>query len=208
MKPSQDQTSRSLPLRHAIALTGLWLALAPLAQAHDPAAGHGAHHGTGHVATMTDQEAVKAVLMKTWDQPQARLLVDPVVVQGDVALAGWQQGERGGRALLRLRGQRWVVVICAGDGLKDAALLRDVGLPAAEADALARQLAQAEAKLDPRALQRFASFDGLVRMDEQGNHPPGHDAHAGHGSAQGMTHGSSHGNTPGSTGNTHGQHAH
>jgi hypothetical protein len=178
----------------------LGIALASLAHAHDTP--HDAQHAPAVHAAVSDLDAIHAVLMKTWDQPQARLRVEPVVIRGDVAIAGWQQGERGGRALLRKPSgaQGWIVAICAGDGLKDVALLRDVGVPAADADALVQALAQAEARLDPTALTRFASFDGLVRMDEHGNHPPGHgaNAHDGHGSA----HGGQHDSNPG------GDHAH
>lgn len=200
-RPHFPLSIRTPCARLVCALTGsVVLALASPAQAHDAAhhADPHASHGTASRPVSSDADSVRAVLMKTWDQPQSRLVVDPIVVQGDVALAGWQQGERGGRALLRRHGSDngWRVAICAGDGLRDPSLLRDAGVPAADADLLARRLADAESRLDARTQARFASFDGLVRMDGQGNHPPGHgtapDPHAGHGTAHdtpGVPHG-------------------
>ncbi|MFM2059580.1 MAG: hypothetical protein RLY71_3965 [Pseudomonadota bacterium] len=135
-----------------------------------------------------DQTAVRAVLMQTWDQPQARLRADPVVVRGNHAIADWMQGERGGRALLaRTANGQWIVTLCAGDGLKDPALLHDAGIPSADVHALLQALAAAEKPLSQAELAQLASFEGLVRMDAQGNHPPAH--HTGHH-------------------DTHGQHAH
>jgi hypothetical protein len=134
---------------------------------------------------VADQAAVRAVLMQTWDQPHARLRADPVVVQGSHAIADWMQGERGGRALLaRSADGQWNVMLCAGDGLKDAALLRDAGIPDADAHALLQALATAEKRLSKADLARLASFEGLVRMDAQGNHPPAH--HTGHHDAHGQ----------------------
>jgi hypothetical protein len=142
----------------------------------------------GSHAPSNDPAAVRAVLMYTWDRPGAPLKVHPVVVQGRYAIAGWQQGERGGRALLvrSTASGHWVVTLCAGDGLKDPALLRDAGVAPAQARALLRSLERAERGLTPPERARLASFDGLLRMDEQGQHPPqgqhpaqGHDgAHA------------------------------
>lgn len=121
-----------------------------------------------------DQAAIRHVLMSTFDKPEARLAVDPVVVVGKHAIAGWAQGERGGRALLMRHGTEWQITLCAGDGLKHAQMLREAGISKADADALARDLASAEAKLPAAQRARFATFDGVVRMDANGQHPPAH----------------------------------
>ena len=44
-------------------------------------------------------------------------MVDPVVVEGDHAIAGWVQGDMGGRAHLRRKGHDWQLVLCSGDPL-------------------------------------------------------------------------------------------
>lgn len=119
-----------------------------------------------------DVAAITHLLMATFDKPEARLAVAPVVVQGDQALAGWTQGERGGRALLQRHHGAWQVAVCGGDGLTDPRLLANAGLAAAEARALVASLTQAEARLPPAQRAKFSTFDGLVRMDAAGHHPP------------------------------------
>jgi hypothetical protein len=119
-----------------------------------------------------DDAAIRAVLMQQFDKPEARLQVDPVVAQGEHAVAGWVQGERGGRALLRRQHGHWQIAACAGDALKDPRTLREAGVPGPDADRLARTLANAEARLPAATRQRLSSFDGLVRMDAAGQHPP------------------------------------
>lgn len=129
-----------------------------------------------------DAQAIRHVMMKTWDKPEARLQVAPVVLRGAHAVAGWTQGERGGRALMARNGDgSWRVVLCAGDGIRHAPALQDAGLNAADAQALARDLAAAEAKLPAAQRAKFATFDGIVRMDAHGQHPPASDAAQGHG---------------------------
>lgn len=128
-----------------------------------------------------DTQAIRHVMMKTWDKPDARLKVEPIVLRGAHAVAGWTQGERGGRALMARNGDgSWRVVLCAGDGIRHAPALQDAGLSAADAQALARDLAAAEAKLPAAQRARFATFDGIVRMDAHGQHPPASDAAHGH----------------------------
>ena len=52
-------------------------------------------------AAATDAEQAAKAMRDIWDKPDAPLVVEPVVIEGDYALAGWVQLERGGRALLR-----------------------------------------------------------------------------------------------------------
>lgn len=138
-------------------------------------------------AVASDQNAIRAVLMATFDKPEARLVVDPVVVSGDHAIAGWSQGDMGGRALLRQKGQAWDVILCAGDDLKKTDVLTKVGLPTAAAKALSASLAAAEAKLPPARLTLFSKFEGLVMIG-------GDDSHHGHGQKPGGHH--PHGSKP------------
>ena len=119
-----------------------------------------------------DLAGVRHALMAQFDKPEARLQVEPVVVSGDAAVASWAQGERGGRALLLRRSGTWQITLCAGDGLKGVSLLREAGVPARDAESLARRLAAAEAKLAPAWRAKFSTFDGLVRMGPDGHHPP------------------------------------
>ena len=45
-----------------------------------------------------EEEAVRAVLLRRFDRPEARLTVEPVTIQDALAVAGWSQGAMGGRA--------------------------------------------------------------------------------------------------------------
>jgi hypothetical protein len=127
--------------------------------------------GPAAAADSADQAHVRHLLMSTFDKPEARLQVEPIVVQGEHALAGWTQGERGGRALLRRQGKTWQITVCGGDGLKDPKALADAGIPAGDASRLLQALASAEGQLPAAQRAKFSTFDGLVRMDAHGRHP-------------------------------------
>jgi len=127
-----------------------------------------------------DAAAIRGLLMHQFDKPEARLVVEPVVVRGSRAIAGWVQAERGGRALLRRDRGKWKLVACAGDAFKEAAELQKAGIARAQARELARALVAAEKNLPADQVRKFSLFDGVVRMDESGAHPqPGHTGHGG-----------------------------
>lgn len=137
-------------------------------------------------AAASDQEDIRAAMMKTFDKPEARLVVDPVVVSGNHAIVGWSQGDMGGRALMRKKGHAWEIVLCAGDDLKKTDVLIKVGLPSGAANSLATSLVAAEAKLAPERLALFSTFEGMVMVSGDGHHghgqpaghhPPGHHPH-------------------------------
>lgn len=118
------------------------------------------------------EAAIRHLMMATFDRPDDRLLVEPISMSGDVAIAGCAQGGRGGRALLRRSGDHWKIVLCAGDTLKDAAALQTFGLPAEQAAALASAVVAAEGKLDPALVAKFSTFDGVMMIEDGGHHPP------------------------------------
>lgn len=116
--------------------------------------------------------AVRRLLMQTFDKPEAPLSVEPIVVEGDVAIAGWSQGQLGGRALLRRKDGNWAITLCAGDALKQSAALEKLGLEKSRAEALAAHLSAAERQLAPSLLERFSRFDGMYAVDAAGGHSP------------------------------------
>lgn len=128
----------------------------------------------GALSNNADEDAVRHLLHSTFDKSGARLVVEPVVVTNDYAIAGWTQGDMGGRALLQNKHGRWTLILCAGDGIKTADALRHAGIPPNTASDLVLALAKAEQGVLPERLAMFARFEGLVRMDEAGNHPPVH----------------------------------
>lgn len=119
-----------------------------------------------------DADAVHHLIMQTFDKPEAPLTVEPVTVEADIAVAGWAQGDTGGRALLRKKNGNWSLVLCSGDALIDAAALQKFGLTPERAEALASAVIAAEAKLDPTLVVKLSRFDGVVVMDSDGGHPP------------------------------------
>ncbi len=117
-----------------------------------------------------DQHQIIHLMKSMFDTPENPLSVEPVVVVGDNAIAGWVQGERGGRALLWRSHGQWRIRLCSGDGLKDPKLLESANISAADAAALASQLAAAESKLDAAVLAKLSSFEGTMIIDPEAGH--------------------------------------
>lgn len=88
------------------------------------------------------------------------------------AVAGWTQGDMGGRALLRRKQQVWEIILCAGDGIRSRDALAKAGIPNQDAATLERELAEAESKLEPQHVAMFSRFEGMLMMDGSGAHPP------------------------------------
>ncbi|UWU31795.1 copper uptake system-associated protein (plasmid) [Rhizobium sp. WSM1274] len=122
------------------------------------------------------QQTIPKTLKTMFETADKPLTVEPVVVQADWAIAGWQQDGRGGRALLKKGHHGWRVHLCSGDGIKDAASLQKIGLSTDDAAALAAKLRDAETTIDPKVLALFASFEGTVMMADDASAG----AHAGH----------------------------
>jgi hypothetical protein len=138
----------------AIALIGAVLTISAYAQHRD------------------DAGAVRQLLMQTFNKADAPLTVEPVTVEADIAVAGWAQGDMGGRALLKKGDGKWILTLCGGDALKDAAALQHFGLTSKQAQRLSSSVIAAEGKLDPKIVERFSRFDGVVMMNADGEHPP------------------------------------
>lgn len=136
--------------------------------------------GSGFAAS--EDDAVRAVLMAAFDKPDQRLVVEPVVVAGDHAVADWSQGATGGRALLRRVVHRpieganagstdgWIIVLCSGDGIRSADALVRTGIPRPAAAQLAAALTEAERHVAPERLALFATFEGTVLVEEGAHH--------------------------------------
>jgi hypothetical protein len=128
-------------------------------------------------AAAPDDDAIRLLLHSTFDKPASRLIIDPVAVAAAYAVAGWSQGNVGGRALLHRRDGQWSLILCSGDGLKSPEALRQAGLSSVQATALSSKLAEAERHVTAERLALFATFEGTVMMDSSGGHPP--DSHPG-----------------------------
>jgi hypothetical protein len=124
-----------------------------------------------------DAGDIRKLINTAFDKPDAKVAIDPVVVVRDTAIASWTQGAQGGRALLRRNDEGWRIVLCAGDAIKSADGLVSAGVAQADAEAIATELAAAEANVAPERRALFATFNGIMPMDEPPSHQP-HQSHA------------------------------
>lgn len=131
-------------------------------------------------ATQTDAQAIEQGLKHQFDKPEAPLLVRPVSVEGDYAVAGWMQGVRGGRALLHRDKGHWTIALCGGDAMAQADTLVQAGLAPSAAQRLAQSIQSAESKLTSEHRKQLSTFEGMVKVGA------GHDAH--HGNAPANPH--------------------
>jgi hypothetical protein len=125
---------------------------------------------TAVMAHGNDAHDISAAMKKQFDRPDAQLVVEPVTVVGDYAVAGWTQTGKGGRALLQKDKHGWSISVCAGDGLTRADVLKTTGMSAGNADKLSKAVTAAESKLSKDKLQQFASFEGMVKVDGAASH--------------------------------------
>ncbi|MCA3509132.1 MAG: copper chaperone PCu(A)C [Rhodobacter sp.] len=143
------------------------------------AAGHQtAPTGHGH-AGGTDADQIEAVLMAQFDSPEAPLTVSPITIQGPVAVAGWSQQGKGGRAFLRKDDMGWFVELCAGESLVQPATFVSMGLTRAGAESLAAAVNGAELSAGADLIGRLNAFEGTVLV--------GRSAADGHGHGAGQT---------------------
>jgi hypothetical protein len=121
-------------------------------------------------AESDDQTAIAKLLHGTFDRPDAQLTIAPIVVAGGYAIAGWTQGDMGGRALLRKKVQQWSLILCAGDEIKSAHALMTAGISSPAAAALERDLSAAESAMPKQQTAMFSRFQGIAMMDGTGDH--------------------------------------
>lgn len=153
--------------RSAAALTAFaWMALA------------GAIHFPTRVAADDDVHAIKTLIGRTWDKPEAKVEIDPVVVAERFAVASWTQGANGGRALLRRDRDVWSVLLCSGDQIREAHALEQGGVPAGTAAKLAALLEEAESRVAPERRAKFSLFGETVTVGHEPHGP--HDQHSKH----------------------------
>lgn len=137
---------------------------------HNMGAMDGTMHKGHNMAAMpdtsglSDSDAVIATLKAQFDTPENPLTVDPVVVDGDHALASWAQGDKGGRALLERRDGVWQVILCGGPDLRMPAFLAQHGVTAAET--LSQMFNAAEDGLGADKVALSSSFEGVVMITE------------------------------------------
>lgn len=115
-------------------------------------------------ASSETEMAIAAVVQQRLDKTDAELVVDPIAANGAFAVAGWTQGEKGGRALLQKGSKGWLLVLCGGDSLRSMQGLARLGVPQEQAMEITKELAREEKKASAERLAKMASFTGEVRM--------------------------------------------
>jgi hypothetical protein len=127
-------------------------------------------HFSSNAYAAGDAEQIRSVIGATWDKPDSKVEIDPVVVAGVHAVASWTQGSHGGRALMRRGNKGWVVVLCSGDPLKSAKWLEEAGVPKDDARHIAEGLGAAEALVPPHTRAKFSLFEGVVSGEREPHH--------------------------------------
>lgn len=133
---------------------------------------HSGKHG-GMSMPAGDAEQITMMMKEHFDRADAPLTVEPVVVSGEWAVAGWFQEGRGGRGLLRKDGDGWYIHMCGGEGFKQAGNLMKAGIPHHDAMTIAAGVSEAEAKLGSERIALFDSFEGVVEIGKGGHHGHG-----------------------------------
>jgi hypothetical protein len=113
-------------------------------------------------APSDDKQAIRQLMKHQFDKPSSPLVVEHVVIDANYAIASWLQAETGGRALLKRGGKKWEIVLCAGEGLTDATMLKQAGLDASLASSLSKKITAAESKSSAELRKKFSLFKGEV----------------------------------------------
>lgn len=121
-------------------------------------------------ATLMQVKGIEQVMKTQFDKSEAPLKVFPVSVEGDYAVAGWMQKQKGGRALLKKQAANWTILVCGGDGLRNAEVLIQTGMNASVAEALAKKVQQSESKLSKQQLKQLSLFGGVVKVEAGQQH--------------------------------------
>lgn len=115
-----------------------------------------------------ESSAIEKVLMETWNKPDTPLIVSPIVIVDTWAIASWNQGEKGGRALLNQDDKgNWIVYVCGGDTIKDIDTLMNTGMTANQAKMISHKINNAESKIPKERRALFSTFDGVLMMDNE-----------------------------------------
>lgn len=124
---------------------------------------------SANLALADDASEIVHNLKATWDKADQPLMVKPVVIVDQYAIAGWQQGGRGGRTVLQKAGHGWQAQLCAG--AITSQLLQQAGVPANSAKQLLADLNRAEKAMTSQEIAQMSSFEGVIKMDQHGHHP-------------------------------------
>lgn len=121
------------------------------------------------------EHQIEFVMKSQFERPDAALRVNPVAIEGNYAVAGWFQKEKGGRALLQLDHGKWTIIVCGGDGLRDHKVLAQTGMNIGIAKRLAEKIQTAESKLSKEELKQLSLFEGMMKIESGQQHGSSHE---------------------------------
>lgn len=119
------------------------------------------------IAGSVQEIAIESAIKSQWGEPNNPLSIDPIVVVNEYAIAGWSQGIKGGRALLKQNTNRWQVLFCGDSSIKHISVLEQAGLSHVDAIKLSNKLQGAEEKISSDHLSLLDTFKGITKVDAQ-----------------------------------------
>jgi copper(I)-binding protein len=114
------------------------------------------------VMGMADDQAIMAIMKAQFETSDGPLMVTPVAVQGDHAIAAWTQNAEAGRTLLERRDGIWTIVLCAGNDLRRPDFLTEHGVD--DALALSALFNAAEDALGADKVTLHSTFKAVVMI--------------------------------------------
>lgn len=121
-----------------------------------------------------DTEPIRTLINATFDRPDSKVKVFPIVAVENFAIADWQQDAKAGRALAEFKNGKWQLVLCGGKALKDTSTLTGYGIPTQTANELIEALKTAEAELTKEQVENFDKFSPLINFSDSSSHHKGH----------------------------------
>ena len=121
-----------------------------------------------------DTKSIRDTIPQQWNRPEQAVDVFPIAVSAPYALAGWQQGNRGGHALLYHEGEEWLVLFCGGQALTSIDALKHAGLNDEQAGQLIQKWREASSGLAVEKINSLNSFEGIVPVNGQSSHEHHH----------------------------------
>lgn len=113
-----------------------------------------------------DISNIRHRIQRQWQTPEQTVEVSPVAIAKPYALAGWQQGQRGGHALLQFNGAEWQVLFCGGEALTSRSALIKSGLTSAQAQALIQAWERQTSQLSSDVRHKLNAFEGIVPVSD------------------------------------------
>ena len=126
----------------------------------------------------SDNAQIEYLLKEQFDRPDSQLIVAPIIVDGDHAVAGWAQDGKGGRAYLSKTKSGWAVRMCSGESLTKEDTYTALGVSTFQASELTSRLLKEEIKMGNNSSKLFSSFEGTIVLDGSQSHHGTGEGHA------------------------------